>query len=194
MAVPPPALSSAKAAMREALKLERYAFVTALSAVEREAASEDLAARLIQHIEPCGVIAAFLPIGDEIDPAPLIALLAEQGATIALPHITRRSEPLRFLRWAPGEPVSAGPFGLSQPDMRADECAPDVILTPLLGFDAMLHRIGYGAGYYDRAFVVHAQARRIGLAWSVQQVDAIPVDPWDVALHAVATEKAWIEP
>jgi 5-formyltetrahydrofolate cyclo-ligase len=64
----------------------------------------------------------------------------------------------------------------------------------LLAFDARLHRLGYGAGFYDRAFVALPGARRVGLAWSIQQVLTIADDRWDIALHAVATEKNWIEP
>jgi 5-formyltetrahydrofolate cyclo-ligase len=57
-----------------------------------------------------------------------------------------------------------------------------------------MRRLGQGAGFYDRAFARLPAARRIGLAWSAQEADALPADPWDVPLHAVATEKEWIEP
>jgi 5-formyltetrahydrofolate cyclo-ligase len=70
---------------------------------------------------------------------------------------------------------------------------PDIILTPLLGFDHLLHRLGQGAGHYDRAFAALPGARRIGVAWSVQHVDPLPTDPWDVPLHAVITEQGWFE-
>ena len=85
-----------------------------------------------------------------------------------------------------------GAFGLLQPRSDAEEVSPDLILAPLVGFDRALRRIGQGAGFYDRAFARLPDARRIGLAWSVQEVDALPTDPWDVPLHAVATEREWI--
>ena len=83
-------------------------------------------------------------------------------------------------------------MGLRQPAVTSAECAPDLIVTPLLGFDRRGGRIGYGAGHYDRAFQRFPGARRIGFAWSVQQVDAVPLDPWDVPLHAVVTEREFI--
>ena len=54
-------------------------------------------------------------------------------------------------------------------------------------------RLGQGGGYYDRSFARHETALRIGLAWSVQQVEHVPVDPWDLPLHAVLTETSLIE-
>ena len=102
-----------------------------------------------------------------------------------------RASPIRFLQWEPGDPLVAGPFGLSQPDGR-EEVAPDTILTPLIGFDARLNRLGQGAAHYDRAFARYPDAWRVGVAWSVQQVPAVPTDIWDVPLHAVITEEGML--
>ena len=66
-----------------------------------------------------------------------------------------------------------------------------MILTPLLAFDAALNRLGQGAGHYDRAFAANAGAWRIGVAWSVQRVETLPADPWDVPLHNIITEQGW---
>ncbi|RYY12360.1 MAG: 5-formyltetrahydrofolate cyclo-ligase, partial [Alphaproteobacteria bacterium] len=85
-----------------------------------------------------------------------------------------------------------GPFGLSQPHPDSPALTPDIILAPLLAFDAKLDRLGQGAGYYDRAFATFPDARRIGVAWSVQQVDTLPTDAWDMPLHAIITENGWI--
>jgi 5-formyltetrahydrofolate cyclo-ligase len=123
---------------------------------------------------------------------PLLEALADAGRVTALPHVKSRQDTPRFLVWKPGDALTDGPFGLKQPFYDACEVSPDVILTPLLGFDFALNRIGYGAGHYDRAFAAHPDATRIGLAWAIQQCDALPVDPWDVSLHAVATETGWI--
>ncbi|MFZ8396223.1 5-formyltetrahydrofolate cyclo-ligase, partial [Staphylococcus aureus] len=72
------------------------------------------------------------------------------------------------------------------------EVKPDIILTPMLAFDAKLDRLGQGAGYYDRAFATFPDAWRIGVAWSVQQVESLPTEAWDMPLHAVITECGWI--
>lgn len=137
-------------------------------------------------------VAVYLPIGSEIDTLPLIDRLMAQDLRIALPHVRGRRDTMRFLSWAPGDPLPEGPMGLRQPDADASEVSPDLILTPLLAFDAALNRLGYGAGHYDRAFAANMAARRVGVAWDAQQVDSLPVDSWDVPLHAVATETSWM--
>jgi len=100
--------------------------------------------------------------------------------------------PIRFLAWQLGEPLVDGPFNLRQPDPASPEVEPDVILTPLVGFDRRLNRLGQGAGHYDRAFARYEAAWRVGVAWSVQEVPAIPADIWDVPLHAIITEEGML--
>ncbi|HEV2569031.1 5-formyltetrahydrofolate cyclo-ligase [Sphingomonas sp.] len=139
------------------------------------------------------VVAGYVAVGSEADPAALLEQAHAQGAIIALPYVERRSVPMRFLSWTPGQSLVTGPYGLSQPDRTtAEEVAPDLFLAPLLGFDRRLHRLGQGAGFYDRAFARYPDAVRVGMAWSVQEVEMVPQDPWDVPLHAVLTEREWI--
>jgi 5-formyltetrahydrofolate cyclo-ligase len=193
MAVPPPLKRhSAKSDFRQMLKELRDARVSAMTAAVRDAAAFSCCTFAETAYHDARVVAAYLPIGTEIATAPIIAALHQRGAQIALPRVTSRTSPLRFYTWSPGEPLTAGPFGLQQPVDDAPELTPDVILTPLLGFDRAGNRIGYGAGHYDRAFAAHPHARRVGIAWSFQHVPQIPVDPWDVPLHAIATEREWI--
>lgn len=138
------------------------------------------------------VVAAYIPVGGEADPALFIRAAREAGCHLALPHVTSRAAPLRFLAWPGDAALVAGPFGLHQPAPDMAELAPDIILTPLVGFDRAGNRLGQGAGHYDRAFAAHPDAWRVGIAWSVQGVDALPADPWDVPLNAIATEREWI--
>ncbi|UVO53146.1 5-formyltetrahydrofolate cyclo-ligase [Sphingomonas sp. SUN039] len=182
-----------KAQARSAAKDRRQAFVAALTPAERCVAAVMLAERVEMQLGDARTVALYLPIGSEIDTLPVIERLERRGLAIALPHVTSRRSVMRFLAWTPGDPLPAGPMGLRQPAIDAHELVPDLILTPLLAFDARLHRLGYGAGFYDRAFAALPQARRIGLAWSVQQVAAIAEESWDVPLHGVATETDWIE-
>ncbi|WEK43346.1 MAG: 5-formyltetrahydrofolate cyclo-ligase [Candidatus Sphingomonas colombiensis] len=137
-------------------------------------------------------VASYMPIGSEADPAQLARAAVEAGCVIALPHVIDRATPIRFLAWDTEAALAAGPFGLSQPHQHAAELAPDIILTPLLAFTRSLDRLGQGAGHYDRAFARFPDAWRIGVALSAQEVKALPVDPWDMPLHAIATEKEWI--
>ena len=140
------------------------------------------------------IVASYVPVGGEADPAPFEVAARAAGCVLALPHVVDRATPLRFLRFDEGAMLEAGPFGLRQPADSGTEIVPDIVLTPLVAFDRQLNRIGQGAGHYDRAFAAYPSAIRIGVAWSVQQVERIAADPWDAPLHAIATEKEWITP
>lgn len=177
-----------KAALRAAARAARAAF----------AAAPHLPIAVDPRFEALlragAVVASYVPIGGEADPAPLEHAAVALGCRLALPHVVDRATPLRFLAWHPEAMLTDGPFGLRQPADAADALAPDVVLTPLVAFDRGLNRLGQGAGHYDRAFAAYPQARRIGVAWSVQELAAVPADPWDMPLHAIATEKEWITP
>jgi 5-formyltetrahydrofolate cyclo-ligase len=145
-----------------------------------------------QRLERGLTVTSYVPMGSEADPSPLARVAVAAGCVLALPHVTMRSEPMRFLAWETEAALEAGPFGLRQPPVHAAELIPDIILTPMLAFDAGLNRLGQGAGYYDRVFARYPDAWRVGIAWSMQQVPTLAVDPWDIPLHAVATERDWI--
>jgi 5-formyltetrahydrofolate cyclo-ligase len=157
-----------------------------------DAAIAALADRLLDHAPPGASVALYRAFGDEIDPASLAPLLAARGHKLALPHVAADRTTMRFLAWHPDQLLVTGAFGLHQPHEDNAEIAPAIIVTPLVGFDRLGGRIGQGAGFYDRAFARLPGAIRIGMAWSVQEVANLPLDPWDVPLHAVATELEWL--
>lgn len=174
-----------KQALRIRMRAERLAFAAGFGApVPVPAALQD-------RLEPGLVVAGYLPMPGEADPTLLTQAAMAAGCTIALPHIRARRAPMRFLRWAPGDRLVTGPMKLRQPADTAPDVIPDIVLTPLVAFDRFGNRLGQGAGFYDRAFEQHPLALRIGIAWSIQQVDRLPTEPWDVALHAVITEQGW---
>ncbi len=144
------------------------------------------------RLSPGLTVASYVAIRGEADPSPLARAAAEAGCAIVLPHVVDRAMPLRFLAWDTEAALAAGPFGLHQPAADAAEHVPDIVLTPLVAFDRAGHRLGQGAGHYDRAFAAYPNAWRVGIALAMQEVDALPADPWDVPLHAVTTEKEWI--
>ncbi|MBI0474635.1 5-formyltetrahydrofolate cyclo-ligase [Sphingomonas sp. MA1305] len=148
----------------------------------------------LDRLAPDVVVATYMPLGSEADPAPLARAAVAASCVLALPHVVDRATPIRFLTWSPGAPLTTGPFGLRQPAATAPEVAPDIILTPLVGFDRRGNRLGQGAGHYDRAFAAYPDAWRIGVAWSMQETDGLVPDPWDVPLHAIVTESEWIVP
>jgi 5-formyltetrahydrofolate cyclo-ligase len=149
-------------------------------------------AEFLALIRPGMVVASYVALGDEADPALLAHAAADRGAGLALPHVVDRATPLTFRSWTGrSDDLVPGPFGLSQPAADAPAVAPDLILTPLVAFDAGLNRLGQGAGHYDRAFAAWPQAIRIGVAFAAQEVPALPLDPWDLPLHGLVTDAGW---
>jgi 5-formyltetrahydrofolate cyclo-ligase len=180
--------SLSKADLRTAALAKR----DALSAEHRAAAAQEIASRGLPFgIKPGAVVAGYAPIRSEIDPTPLMRKLASEGAQLALPVVPARGQSLRFRAWHVGDRLLPGPLGILEPSPAAAEIAPDIVLVPLAAFDRAGHRIGYGAGHYDRTL---AQLRKskaitaIGLAFAGQQVQAVPALQHDVALDYVLTE------
>lgn len=130
--------------------------------------------------------------GSECDVMAAIIGVLSPTVELALPCTTSKSAPLIFRRWRSGDPRVIGALGFDEPLENAPEVAPDLIFAPLIGFDRRLNRLGQGAGHYDRAFAAFPNAVRIGVAWSCQEIDAVPTDPWDVPLDGIITEKEWI--
>jgi 5-formyltetrahydrofolate cyclo-ligase len=159
----------------------------------REGAGE-LAAHLARHLEGHAfqIIAGYWPIGSEMDPVPAMRRLCAPGGQLALPEATQPGAPLIFRLWADYAPLLPGRFGTLHP--AGPPVVPDLVLVPLLAFDARGHRLGYGGGYYDRSLAGLPHARAIGCAYAAQQVDELPVGPYDAPLHAIATERGVIVP
>jgi 5-formyltetrahydrofolate cyclo-ligase len=181
-----------KAALRRYYRAKRSQFVERLDVKETQLAFSVLPSPLAAFCEPGKLVAGYVAVGSEADPARLMAMAADRGCALALPHVTSRLAPMRFLRWAIGEPLEAGPFGLMQPISDSAAVEPDIVIVPLVAFDDRLMRLGQGAGHYDRALSLLDKTTAIGLAWSVQQAEMLPADPWDVPLDAILTEKSWI--
>jgi 5-formyltetrahydrofolate cyclo-ligase len=130
------------------------------------------------------VIGIYLPMGGEPDPLPLVS--GFMGVT-SLPALSD-GPIMTFRRWSPGDPLMISSWGGQQPPETADTVLPDLIIVPLLGFDAALNRLGQGGGHYDRYLAANPHAARIGLAWEGQRMDSIIAQPWDVPMDAIVTE------
>lgn len=143
------------------------------------------------------VLGGYWPMGDEIDPRPLMERLAGLGCQLTLPVVAAPGQPLSFRAWEAGDPLEPGLHGTRHPAAHAPEAVPAVLLVPLLAFDRQCFRLGYGGGYYDRTLEslrARAHVRTIGLAFAAQQVVAVPRDGHDQRLDMVATEDGLFMP
>jgi 5-formyltetrahydrofolate cyclo-ligase len=175
-----------KAELRRELRAARAAFVATLGPAERAALNTTLADVLADHLPP-GIVAAYCAVGAEIDPSAL-------ARPVALPRAVR-GQPLTFHAASRSE-CRPSRFGVPEPAADAPAVVPDIVLVPLLGVDPRGIRIGYGGGFYDRTLATLRAKRRVlavGVAWEMQRIGALPADPWDERLDALATPSGWVD-
>jgi 5-formyltetrahydrofolate cyclo-ligase len=143
-------------------------------------------------------VAGYMPMRTEIDPLPAMAAMAPFGP-VGVPVIIGPGQPLQFRAWTPGCAMEEGPFKALVP-VGGDWVTPAVLIVPLVAFDADGGRLGYGGGFYDRTLAGlrdrgpdRGPVRAIGFAWAAQQADALPLDPTDMRMDMVVTERgvAW---
>jgi 5-formyltetrahydrofolate cyclo-ligase len=177
-----------KASLRRAALARREA----LPAEERRSAGLAVAERgLPVAVAPGTVVSGFSPIKSEISPLPLLRWLADAGASLALPVMTGRVQPLTMRAWMFGAPLVPGVWGIREPPADAPEAFPDILIVPLLAFDSRGYRLGYGGGYYDRTIArlrTMKPVTAIGLSFAAQQIDEVPATPRDERLDLVLTE------
>lgn len=174
-------LDLAKRAARAAAAARRHG-------LDAKAAGHALVGHVLRDCPPPpgAVISGFWPLGDEIDIRPLLRALHDRGNAIVLPVTPRRGEALTFRGWRSGDVLIPERFGTMRP--VGPVMVPDMLLIPLLAFGIAGGRLGYGGGFYDRTLAGLPGRFRLGCAFAVQQVDAVPVGPYDMRLDAVATE------
>jgi 5-formyltetrahydrofolate cyclo-ligase len=140
------------------------------------------------------IVSAYWPMGNELDPRPLIRRLQAAGHVIGLPVVVAKGAPLMFRAWTPETRFVAGGFKTEVPAPGAPEVVPNLLLVPLLAFDRAGYRLGYGGGFYDRTLAkLRALSRvtAIGFAYEGQAVEAVPRAEYDQPLDAIATERSY---
>ena len=182
-------IRDAKAAMRHEVLARRDAMREAARVEASLAIAEKADAEL--SFEPGKIVSGFLPIRSELDPRPLMLLLADRGARLCVPAIVDGH--LEFRELIQGCELEPQGFGTYAPGPEATVLDPDIMLVPMSAFDARCHRIGYGRGYYDRAIETLTGKGKApllaGLAFAVQEVPEVPVEAHDVGLDFIVTER-----
>jgi 5-formyltetrahydrofolate cyclo-ligase len=195
MAVPSPSFPPpGKSALRAEGLRRRRDFARSLTPELRAELEAALARLVLPNLAGAGVVGAYHPLADEIDPSAILAGLGEDRRP-ALPWFADRDS---VFIWREGPATEPGPWGVAQPPAGAEALLPDAVIVPLVLADRSGTRIGHGKGHYDRA-LAHLRAGgrpvfTIGIGWENQLVDErIPADPWDIKLDAVATPREWLQ-
>ena len=139
-----------------------------------------------KYLTEGNIIALYWPIGSEIDTRPSLAALNEHKIIISI--ASTENTTIKFRLWKPNTRLEINKLGVKINSVEIKN--PDVIICPLIGFDKKLNRLGRGGGYYDKILFKNQNAIKIGLAYSVQESDSLPIEKHDISMNTIITEKS----
>lgn len=183
-------IAEQKAALRSRLRKARREHAASLPPEVRALIFHRPPAAIRDLVPEAAVIGLYHADAGEAPVGAYARFFHDEGHLIALPRVTRLSEPMSFRRYRDPRDESeleAGPMGLIQPSAHAEELVPDVLFMPLVGFTERGERLGQGGGFYDRWLEAHPATIAIGMAWDMQKLDSLPVEAHDIPLRAIVT-------
>ena len=136
------------------------------------------------------IIGGYYPVNFEIDDLTLLRKFEKNRFDISLPVIEKNFQ-MDFYKWSFSDPLKVNRYGIPEPVIK-NIVNPDILLIPLVAFDKNLNRLGYGGGYYDRLIKKLSNKKKIlkiGLAFSVQKINKVPIDIYDQKLDYIVTNK-----
>ena len=165
---------------------------------EHRTNAEYAAARHLEKFlgsQPPGLLGTYMPTDGELDINQTVDNLRDLGWRIFLP-VLQADLQMEFAEWVATETLQPNKFGILEPAAPAELLSArslDVVLVPCVGLDESGNRLGFGAGYYDRAFSgqvagTERRTRLIGCAFDLQLVQGLVAEPWDVPMQYTLTE------
>ena len=136
------------------------------------------------------IIGGYYPINFEVDDLELLKKLEKNKFDISLPSIKKNFQ-MNFYKWSFSDPLKTNKYGIPEPKIKII-VYPDVLLIPLVAFDKNLNRLGYGGGYYDRLIERLSKKKKIikiGLAFTFQKINKVPINGYDQKLDYIVTNK-----
>jgi 5-formyltetrahydrofolate cyclo-ligase len=164
----------------------------ALSPAERQEKSEAICRHVLGLISNGDTVMVYSAKELEASTKPIIATLLARNSPVVVPIIVKADVSLRLSYIRTLAVLVPSTFGVPEPignEIPADPKDITTILLPMLGFDRKGGRLGYGAGYYDRFLAANPQIRKIGIAFSCQEAERVPVDANDIHMNCIITEE-----
>jgi 5-formyltetrahydrofolate cyclo-ligase len=189
------ALVTAKAAMRAHMRSLRRTFVRDYPEADWEAGDRAAELTAALGLTKPGICALYHASGSEMDARPLGEELIKLGWRLALPWCEAPDTAVVFRAWKPGDRLAPDAAGIAAPLASSPVLDCDLVICPILAFDAHGGRLGQGGGYYDRTLEGLRAGRKgpvvVGLAFSIQEVEATPREDHDQKIDAILTEKGY---
>jgi 5-formyltetrahydrofolate cyclo-ligase len=181
--------------LRQELRCKR----SELSTEVRNTFDQAICEQLWQQVKNSNArsIACYWPFNGEPDLIPLCRRLIDINCEIALPVISADTAAvMKFCRWRAEMKLVKNRFGISEPPEGPELYISDfdMLIMPLVAYDRFGNRLGMGAGFYDRHLQLLRESKsplRVGAAYSLQKIDPINTNHWDIPLHAVVNERGW---
>ena len=154
---------------------------------DRKERSDVIQQKVISQLTPNMTIGCYVSMKDEVSTEKILQYCFDHNIRVAVPKTHKTT--LTFHEIRSFEDLLPGVFGVREPN-NGNVIEPsriDWMIVPLSSFDSENNRTGYGKGYYDS--ILKDCRRKTGIAFSVQEVDAIETDPWDVPLDEIITEQ-----
>ena len=139
-----------------------------------------------KKFSPLAKVGIYWPMNYEIDTRPLIKVLLEKKFNLYLPTIINNK--MSFKSWDKNNDLKLNYYKFYEPHKSALSSKPDIIVVPLLAFDDLGYRIGYGKGFYDKYYEENLDVNYVGYAYSFQRIKNLPVDSYDLKLNSVITD------
>ena len=136
------------------------------------------------------IIGGYFPVNHEIDDLEILKRLEKKKYKICLPVIKKKFN-MDFYKFSFTDPLIVNKYGIPEPK-KTTIVYPDIILVPMVAFDKSLNRLGYGGGYYDRMIEKLMKKKnflKIGLAFSKQKINNLPMSKFDKKMDYIVTEK-----
>mgnify|MGYP003634519450 CR=1 FL=1 len=165
-----------------------------VSPAERRSAQESIGQRLHKNFPELGdaAIGFYWPIKGEVDLRPLMQTLSAEGADLALPVVVEKNQPLEFWAWDEDTRMTRGGWNIPVPAERS-LLIPNILLVPLLGFDAAGYRLGFGGGYYDRSLAAfRLRPMTIGIGYEFSRLPTIFPQAHDIPMDAIVTDTSCV--
>lgn len=135
-------------------------------------------------------VALYWPFRGEPDLRGWAETARARGGHVALPVVVAKAQPLVFRLWKTGEKLEKGVWNIPIP-VAGEPVLPDIVISPVVGFDARNFRLGYGGGFYDRTLAAMPRKPRIlGVGYGMQRIDTIYPNEHDIPMDLVLTERS----
>ncbi|MFL2889534.1 MAG: 5-formyltetrahydrofolate cyclo-ligase [Pelagibacteraceae bacterium] len=142
-------------------------------------------------------LSIYYPSNFEVDLLKLLELIHKKKNIITLLPAIKKKNNMNFYKWKSLEILKVNKYGMLEPNLQKKSLIPNVAIIPLLAFDKNNHRLGYGKGFYDNYLNKYLKKNKkiltVGVAFSFQKYDKLPVSSFDVKMNYILTEKGIIK-